>query len=168
LKGNKVENDQTNETQKTADQLAAESHLDSLTADDEALENQQQGQEGQETAAAIVDPVLSLAGFLQMVGFGFTMSGFANLGAVWSDASKNQALAGALVPVLAKYAFGQRIIAFLSGETPIEEINLLMVAAPFAMSTVAAFKADKAAKDEMKPGETIEVGSPLGSTATAV
>jgi hypothetical protein len=168
-----VQTETTNEpgqVEKTADQLAAESHLDNLTRDDESQVNEQSEAGQGSQAAAIVDPVLSLAGFLQMVGFGFSMSGFPALGAVWSDSDKNQVLASALVPVLAKYAFGQRIIAFLSGETPIEELNLLMVAAPFAMSTVAAFKADKAArqpKDELEPGKVYEVDSPLKSTVKA-
>lgn len=146
---------------KTDDQLQAESHLDALTADDEAAENAAKNPaspdgeviEGQ----VITDPVQSLAGLLGMVGFGFTISGFKNLGGVWTNEGSNKAIAMAAIPVLRKYAWGARVIAFLSGETPIEEFALLMALAPAALATVAAYKDDvaerKAANDGEQPGQ---------------
>ncbi|HEY1022552.1 MAG TPA: hypothetical protein VGE06_09600 [Flavisolibacter sp.] len=147
-----------NQEQKTAEELQAEAHLLTVVPDTET----DQGAAGQSAAGVVTDPAESLAGLLGMVGFLVGASGLKNLGAVWSDTERNNAIAGATVPVLRKYAFGQRVLDFLSGQTPVEELTLVMALAPVVMSSVGAYRADvaekKAANDE-SAGQVEEQGA---------
>lgn len=149
-----------NQQEKTQDQLQAEAQLDVIIPDDESPGSPDGGLVA---GGGVNDPVESMAGLLSMIGFGLTVSGLQNLGGVWSDGSRNQAIASAAVPVLAKYAFGQRIIAFLSGETPVEELALAMALAPVVMSSVTAYRADMAARkpanDEQGPVKPVEAAA---------
>lgn len=128
--------------EKSADELAAEAQLASVIGE----ETEGQASPGDAKAEPITDPVQSLAGLFGMIGFAFRFSGLKRVSAVWSNDSNNHALASATIPVLAKYAWGQRVIGMLSGDVPVQELALLMAAAPFAVGTVGAFRADMAEK----------------------
>lgn len=89
-----------------------------------------------------VDPVESLAGLLGLMR-GAELLGFRRLAAVWSDDACMR-LAGAAVPVLRKYPWGGRVLAWLESGTGAEELGLLLVALPLAAASVRAARADAA------------------------
>lgn len=96
-----------------------------------------------------VAPDVALAGMLTLISMAAGIVGMPRLAARWNqDACK--AVADAAVPVLAKYAWGQRFLTFLTTGAGIEEINLVMVAGPLVVASAADIRADLA-KPEPKP-----------------
>lgn len=156
----------------TAEQKQSESVLDTLIQE----ENTATASGGQSVGevANFVPPntVQNLAGLLTLIGVGFEFKGYMRAALVWSDQACNE-LAAKLVPVFAKYSWGQRLIAFLNDGGGIEELALFPVALAMITSTYNAYMADKQAEkpvtgtDEIKPGQVYEADSPLGSTFKA-
>jgi hypothetical protein len=114
--------------------------------------------------------VTNLTGLLSLVGFGFAFKGYANAAAVWAEDNVRE-LAIKLVPVFAKYSWGQRFITFLNTGGGIEEMALFPVALSMITATYQAMMQDKAAiadaankADTVEPGKTYTADSPLGST----
>lgn len=133
-----------NGQEKTAEQLDSENSLSTIIEQPEA----EAGQEGQAQAAS---PEESLAGLLKVASIGMHFAGLKNTAAVWSEANC-EALAVAAVPVMRKYAWGQKALEFLMTGGGVEEMALIAVIAPLAFATVKAVKADTA-KPEPKPEE---------------
>lgn len=135
--------------EKSTDEKQSEAYLRNMLAGDfqAVQENENPAIEGQ----AITDPVESLAGLFGMIGMAFGFAGYKRVSAVWSNDGNNHALAYSTVPVLQKYAWGQKVINVLSGKVPVEELALLMAVAPFAVGTYVAIKQDAAEKK----GETL-------------
>lgn len=122
--------------EKTPEQIASENHLEML-ADEPVMDEQP------ETAAAPV-PVSaeqSLAGLLQIGHLALLAGGMNHTAAVWNEGACN-AFAGAAVPVLRKYPWGGRVLAFLESGAGVEEMALFAVAMPLTMATVNAVRQD--------------------------
>ncbi len=156
----------------TGEQRQSEAVLDSLIQDENAGAASGGSEMGGEVANFVPpNTVQNLAGLLTLIGVGFEFKGYMRAASVWSDQACNE-LAAKLVPVFAKYSWGQRLIAFLNDGGGIEELALFPVALAMITSTYNAYMADKQAEkpvtstDEMKPGEVYDAGSPLGSTFT--
>jgi hypothetical protein len=92
----------------------------------------------------------SLAGVLQVAGMAGAVMGFPSVAAVW-NVPACEGFAEKAVPVLRKHAWGARILDFLENGSGVEEIALLMYSAPLVVATVAAARADIAARVESKP-----------------
>lgn len=115
----------------------------------------------------------NLYGLLSMVPIGLNFGGYSNTAKVWgSDACRG--LSSALLPVLRKYTWGQKIINFLETGAGVEEMALAAAAFPLAMATMGAVQADKAEKQkrlqEDMRGDLVsadgvhDVGTEKGST----
>jgi hypothetical protein len=107
-----------------------------------------------------VDPVESLAGLFTVGAAIFAAAGFTNAAAVWKP-EVCRGIAERTVPVLVKYPWGQRAIEFLTTGDGVEEIALVMYAAPVVLATWQGVKQDMKPKpkpkQEPEKGETIEV-----------
>ncbi len=97
-----------------------------------------------------VDPVESLAGFLQIAAVAAGYAGFSKAAMVWQP-NTCRGLADKAVPVLVKYPWGQRILAFLTTGAGVEEMALLAFAAPLAMATWQAVGEDLKQKQPVTP-----------------
>ncbi len=169
-----VENIEQEAVTATGEQKQSEAVLDTLIADEKP---QEAGQVDQNQVAVYEVPdatVTNLTGMLSLIGIGFTFKGYANAAAVWGEDNCRE-LAIKLVPVFAKYSWGQRLITFLNTGGGMEEFALFPVALGMITATYQAMMADKEAikkaeKEAAKPSETVEPGkvysadSPLGST----
>lgn len=119
---------------------------DTLTSirDEIAAETQEENQAAaveQAPPAPAVDPAQSLAGLLSVLGIAAGYAGLEKTAAIWTpDTCKG--LADKLVPVLVKYAWGQRLLAFLESGAGVEEMALVAYAAPLVLATMQAVKAD--------------------------
>lgn len=162
-----------NENTVTGEQRQSEAVLNSLIQD----ENAGAASGGSDNGGQLVpmvppNTVENLAGMLSLIGMGFEFKGYMRAAAVWSDQACID-FAAKLVPVFAKYSWGQRFIAFLNDGAGIEELALFPVAIAMITQTYSAYMADKQAEkpvtgtDEMQPGQVYEAGSPLGSTFKA-
>lgn len=85
----------------------------------------------------------SLAGVFSIAGMLAGMAGMPSVAKIWT-AEHARGLSEKAVPVLKKYAWGRRIIEFVETGAGVEELALLVYAAPLAMATVAAARADLA------------------------
>lgn len=137
--------DPAGEAVKTVEQLASEAALDAaipeIQNDVEIPVSPANGPE------MVTDTANNLAQFLN---FGSLMLGaakFEKVAAVWNP-TDNKRLADAAIPVLRKSAWGLKFIEFLDGKSGVEELALLMVAAPMAIGTYKAVQDDLEA---MKP-----------------
>jgi hypothetical protein len=150
--------------EKSAEQIASEKSLD-LSINDNA--------ESEQTAAAeqktLIDANKAIREVLTIVPIGLHMSGLKNAAAAWSDDACDS-ISGALVPVLRKYAFGQKMLAYLETGGGVAEGVLIMALYPVAAATYAGYLVDKAEK-EIKPepdlygdGKTHDAGTEKGST----
>lgn len=157
----------TNENEKSAEQIASENNLDLAIQDDPA----EQGGQGEQTAqnAGGENEKAALGGLLSIVPLGLGLAGLKNTAAVWSDDVINH-VSVALLPVLKKYTFGQRLLAYLENGGGVEEFALLLALSPVAVATYNGYKLDtKPVEKEVKGEEVKAEGkqsaeSPLGST----
>lgn len=147
--------------EKSAEQIASEKSLD-LSINDNA--------ESEQTAAAeqkkLIDANKAIREVLTIVPIGLHMSGLKNAAAAWSDDACDS-ISGALVPVLRKYAFGQKMLAYLETGGGVAEGVLIMALYPVAAATYAGYLVDKAEKEvkpEIEAGKVYEAGTDKGST----
>lgn len=122
--------------EKSQEQINSEQHLEML-ADEPVIE------EAQEPAAAPVQfsAEQSLAGLLQIGHLALLAGGMKHTAAVWNEQACNT-FAGAAVPVLRKYPWGGKVLAFLESGAGVEEMALFAVAMPLTMATVNAARQD--------------------------
>jgi hypothetical protein len=97
-------------------------------------------------------PEESLAGLLTLAGMAAGMAGMTRTAGVWG-ADTCRGFAERAVPVLAKYGWGQRVLGFLQDGAGVEEMALLAFAAPVALATWQAARADLAPARDEKPVE---------------
>jgi hypothetical protein len=102
------------------------------------------GSQPEAPAAPQVDPAESLAGFLAILSIAAGYAGLDRTAAIWTPETC-RGLADKAVPVLVKYAWGQRILNFLATGAGVEELALAAYAAPLVLATAAAVK------DDLKP-----------------
>lgn len=141
------------QTEKTQEQIASEQQLQGLVDAQEV----EPGQEPQPEQINI-NPVESLKGLLQVGAMLLAAVGLKNTSAVWSD-QNCEAVASATIPVMQKYAWGQKAIEFLTTGAGVQEMALFAVLMPMSMATVQAYKLDTAKPvetEEPKPGSTDE------------
>lgn len=108
-------------------------------------------------------PEQAMGGLLTVAALVLGQFGFARAAAVWSPEAC-QGLADKAVPVMMKYAWGNRIIEFVQSGAGVEEIALAVYAAPMVLATVAAARedaAERAAKDAPAPEEKEVRPSPV-------
>lgn len=123
--------------EKTQEQINSEQNLEMLD-DDPVME------ETQEQAAAPVPQLSaeqSLSGLLQIGHLALLAGGMKRTAAVWNEQACNT-FAGAAVPVLRKYPWGGKVLAFLESGAGVEEMALFVVAMPLTMATVTAARQD--------------------------
>lgn len=137
------------EQEKTHEQLESETSLASIVEKPEETQGEQADQ------AQAVSPEESLGGLLKVASIGLHFAGLKNTAAVWTE-STCDAVAAAAVPVMRKYAWGQRALEFLMTGGGVEEMALAAVIAPLAFATAQAVKADTAKPEPKK--EEKEVG----------
>lgn len=101
-----------------------------------------------------VDPVESLAGALSLIGLAAGYGGFPKAASIWTP-DTCRALADKAVPVLAKYPWGLRVLNFIQTGAGVEELALLVVAAPLLLNTVSAVREDM--KPATKPATPLEL-----------
>lgn len=95
-----------------------------------------------------VDAAESLGGFLTMISGGLgALAGMKQTAAVWTPETC-QAGAAAVVPVLRKYPWGARFLAFFETGAGAEEMALVAFALPVGMATIAAVRSDLAPKEK--------------------
>lgn len=103
---------------------------------------------GPDAAPPPPDPVESLAGFIQVAAIAAEYGGLKRTAALWKPETC-RGLSERLVPVLAKYAWGQRVLAFLATGAGVEELALAAYAAPLVLSTL------QAVREDLKPAHQI-------------
>lgn len=138
---------------KNADQLAGEARLDA------AIPEILQDQVSDEAAGEYVDnlrAVDSLGGLLLIVPMASSVFGLNHVAAVWTN-ERCQNLAGALVPVLRKYPFGQKILNFVETGAGVEELALMTMLAPLVVQSYSAYQLDVAAKNPRPESEAKDV-----------
>lgn len=133
----------TNEN-KTAEQLASEQNLSALI-DENGAENL--GGTESPQMAADGNAENAIYGLLSIVPIGLSMAGLKNTAAVWHD-DVCKGVAGAMLPVLKKYVFGKKIIAFLETGGGVEELGLALVLFPVVTATAGAHKADMSLREK--------------------
>ncbi|ABE49097.1 hypothetical protein [Methylobacillus flagellatus] len=139
--------------EKTPEQIASETQLEML-ADEPVQETAEPGQEAGPVPQISAEQ--SLAGLLQIGHLALLAGGMRNTAAVWNQDSCN-AFAGAAVPVLRKYPWGGRVLAFLESGAGVEEMALFAVAMPLTMATVNAVQQDlKKPEPEKEPEKPAE------------
>lgn len=146
---------------KSDEQLASERNLD-LTINDNA-EIEQAAAVEQKT---LIDANNAIKEVLTIVPIGLHMAGLKNAAAAWSDDACGS-ISSALVPVLRKYAFGQKMLAYLETGGGVAEGVLIMALWPVAAGTYAGYLADKAEKEnapDIEAGKVYEAGTEKGST----
>lgn len=97
----------------------------------------------QEQEAKQITVAESLAGMFQLLSMGAGIAGYQRVNAVWNQGACLE-FAGKVVPVMAKYAWGQKVIAMLEGGPGVEEMALLAVTVNLMVLTIGAVKADQA------------------------
>lgn len=158
-----MENHENTMPEMEPEQAADAAAIEAMIAGDPAMVAQAEAEPARPKIAADE----SLAALLSLAGVAAGIAGMARVAAVWS-ADNCRALADKAVPVFAKYAWGQRFIAFLEEGSGAEEIALAMVAFPMAMATAAAAREDlKPAEPAEKPAElpALVPVSPAGNAA---
>jgi len=128
-------------TEKSAEQIASERNLENtITGDFGGIElESNKATEQKELVSASV----AVKSILSVVPMGLDMAGLKNAAAVWDDAALLN-ISGALVPVMQKYAFGQKMLTYLQTGGGIAEGVLLMAVWPIAEATYTGYQLDKA------------------------
>jgi hypothetical protein len=149
---------------KSAEQLESERNLDLSINDSAEIEPT-----AAEEKKSLVDANKAIREVLTVVPMGLHMAGYENAAEAWSDDACGS-ISTALVPVLRKYAFGQKMLAYLETGGGMAEGVLLMALWPVASATYAGYLVDKKEK-EVKPenqdiqaGKVYEAGTEKGST----
>ena len=96
------------------------------------------------------NPAEGLAALLTLAAGVFHMSGFKRAAANWTPEVCRE-FADKATPVLQKYAWGQRILAFIESGLGVEEVALITFAAPVVAATVAAARLDIADAKKREP-----------------
>lgn len=149
---------------KSAEQLASERNLDLSINDNAEIE-----QTAAEEKKNLIDANNAIKEVLTIVPIGLHMAGLKNAAAAWSDDACGS-ISSALVPVLRKYAFGQRMLAYLETGGGVAEGVLIMALYPVAAATYTGYLADKAEKEvrqenqDIQAGKVYEAGTEKGST----
>lgn len=126
--------------EKGFEQVQAENNLDLAIPDNE----QEQATENPQPPP-ISNAVDAFYGLLSLLPIGLTIAGLKHTAAAWSD-DNCRAIARASIPVLQKYTFGQKFIAFLETGGGVEEIALGVVLAPVAIATYQGYQLDTSAR----------------------
>jgi hypothetical protein len=156
-----------NETEKSAEQIASEINLD-IAIKEDAAEQSEASQQGAQNEAG-ENAQNALAGLLSIIPMGLDVVGLKNTASVWSSGVVG-GVSAALMPVLRKYSYGQRFLAYLESGGGVEEFALLIALTPVTLATIEAYKLDtKKVEKEVKSEEVAAGGkqsaeSPLGST----
>lgn len=108
-----------------------------------------------------IDPAESLADLLSVVGMAAGVGGLKRTAAIWQP-NTCRALADKAVPVMRKYPWGVKALEFLETGSGIEEMVLFAVAAPLALATINAVRADLAPPPP-EPEQTDYQGETSGS-----
>ncbi len=98
----------------------------------------------------------SLAGLLVVGGMAAGMMGYKRVAAIWNEPAC-RGFSDRACPVLRKYSWGMRVLDFLDTGAGVEEMALLMYAAPLVLATMAAAKEDAA---DMRPAEPEKQAEP--------
>ncbi|MBL8506369.1 MAG: hypothetical protein JNJ51_08430 [Methylobacillus glycogenes] len=147
--------------EKTEEQIASENQLLALADQEQPAAEPQASEAGQGQAGQVeFSAEQSLIGLLQIGHLALLAGGMKNTAKVW-DADGCSAFAGAVVPVLRKYPWGGKVLAFLETGAGVEEMALFAVVAPLTMATVGAVQQDKAEMRKEKPVEAQPV-APAG------
>lgn len=117
--------------------------------------------------APVVDAAESLAGFLSMAAQGGELFGFPQAAAVWQPETC-QAVAEKTVPLLKKYPWGARFVAFFESGAGAEEAALVAVLLPVGFATAAAVRLDLAARRAAAEAEAAPVSAPRGPVMAEV
>jgi len=129
-----------NTEQKSIEQVQAENILDAAIPDS----SQQEADTQEPVSGNATD---SLYGLLSLIPIGLNLAGLKNTAAVWND-GVCRGIASAAVPVLRKYAFGQRIINFLETGAGIEEMALAAALLPVGLASMQAYTLDIEAREK--------------------
>lgn len=129
---------------KSAEQLESERNLDLSINDSAEIEKT-----AAEEKKSLVDANKAIREVLTVVPMGLHMAGYENAAAAWSDDACGS-ISTALVPVLRKYAFGQKMLAYLETGGGVAEGVLIMALYPVAAATYTGYLADKAEKEAMQ------------------
>lgn len=123
------------------------------------------GEPGQETPEApAMDAAESIAGLATMAAGVAAFSGLRNVAALWSPETCRE-FGEKTVPVLRKYPWGARVLAFFETGAGVEEMALGAFLLPMGFATWQAFKADTAKHEEKpeageeKPRAVVEVAT---------
>ncbi len=158
-----------NQATKTDEQIQAEAQLDFAIPD----ETQAQ-QEVMSNQTPIYDNDAAqngLYGLLGLLPIGLNLIGLPRTAHVWSD-NNCKAVSTAFVPVLRKYAWGQKVITFLETGGGMEELALVATLAPLAIATYSEYsqetanqkEAEKDAKNDAANDGVQSADTPLNST----
>jgi hypothetical protein len=97
--------------------------------------------EAEQEPAPSMTPEQSLAGLMQLAAMIVEISGFKRVAGVWTETVCTQ-FAEKAVPVLKKYTWGRKLLAFLDDGAGVEEIAFLLYLAQLVVMTIGAAKAD--------------------------
>lgn len=162
-----IENENDIDNGKSAEQLASEHNLNLSIEDDEQTQSGQGEQNAQYQTSENAQK--ALGGLLTVIPMGLSVMGLKNTAAVWSNDVIN-GVSSALMPVLRKYTFGQKFLAYLETGGGVEEFALMIALAPVALATVNAYQLDTKPIENEVSGEEIKTDgkqsadTPLGST----
>lgn len=162
-----IENEKDIDNGKSAEQLASEHNLNLSIEDDEQTQSGQGEQNAQYQTSENAQQ--ALGGLLTVIPMGLSVIGLKNTAAVWSNDVIN-GVSSALMPVLRKYTFGQKFLAYLETGGGVEEFALMIALAPVALATVNAYQLDtkpiekEVSGEELKQSGKQSADTPLGST----
>lgn len=129
-------------TEKTQEQLNSEQQLEML-GDAPAVEVSELEPEKVE----VISAENSLLGLLFVGHNALKLAGMQNTAKVWDEGACT-AFSAAVVPVLRKYPWGGKVLAFLETGAGVEEMALFAVAMPLTMATVNAVRMDMKKPDQ--------------------
>lgn len=116
-------------------------------------------------AAPAVDAAESMGAFLTLASGALALAGFKRAAAVWAPDVCQEA-AGRIVPVLRKYPWGGRVLAFFETGAGAEELALGAFMVPVAIATAGAVRADLAeARQKTEPPKAETRPAPAGDIA---
>lgn len=98
-----------------------------------------------------MDPAESIAGLAAMAAGVAEFAGLQNVAALWSPEACRE-FGEKTVPVLRKYPWGARVLAFFETGAGVEEMALGAFVLPMGFATWKAFKADTAKPEETQAG----------------
>lgn len=124
------------------DQAAELARLEARAAEGDAAQSAPvAGAQVQAEPGPVVSTEEMLLGALSVVAMVANTAGYKRAASIWSQDACRE-LANRAVPVLRKYPWGVRVIAFLESGAGVEEIALVVYAAPLVLATVGAARLD--------------------------